>query len=200
MFLELPDVLSARDLDRLRAIAAKARFVDGKLSSPHSQVKENLQIDHGDAAYQDSTKIMADALAARSEAMVAFAFPRVLAPPMLAKYAAGMRYGPHVDAAFLPLPTRALRSDLSCTIFIARPGDYEGGELSIDLGGRKIDFKGAAGSAVIYPSTTLHEVKPVTAGERLVDTSPSSRASSPIQRTATCSTSSTRSRRWRAST
>jgi len=167
MFLELQDVLSPAEVERLRAIAATARFVDGKLSSPHSQVKDNLQIDHGDGTYAESARLMAQALQ-RDERVRGFAFPRVLAPPMLAKYGPGMRYGPHVDAAFLPLPSRSLRSDLSCTLFVADPGAYEGGELSIDLGGRRIDFKGAAGSAVIYPSTTLHEVRPVTAGERLV--------------------------------
>ena len=87
---------------------------------------------------------------------------------MLAKYGPGMAYGPHADAAFLPIRGRQLRSDLSCTIFIADPATYEGGELSIQLGGRQIDFKGAPGSAVIYPSDTLHQVRPVTAGERLV--------------------------------
>jgi PKHD-type hydroxylase len=167
MFLELQDVLTADEVARLRAIAAVARFVDGRLSSPHSQVKDNLQIDHGDAAYAESSRLMANALQ-RHEHVRSFAFPRILAPPMLAKYGPGMRYGPHVDAAFLPLPSRQLRSDLSCTIFIADPGAYEGGELSIELGGRRLEFKGAPGSAVIYPSTTLHEVKAVTAGERLV--------------------------------
>jgi PKHD-type hydroxylase len=79
-----------------------------------------------------------------------------------------MNYGVHSDAAFLPIGARPLRSDLSCTLFIADPGAYEGGELSIQLGSRTVQFKGAAGSAVIYPSNTLHEVKPVPSGERLV--------------------------------
>jgi len=167
MFLELQNVLTPDEIGRLRAIASAARFVDGKLSSPHSQVKDNLQIDHRDGAYAQSSQLMAAALQ-RNEAVRGFSFPRILAPPMLAKYGPGMRYGPHVDAAFLPLPSRSLRSDLSCTLFIAEPGDYEGGELSVELGGRRLDFKGPAGSAVIYPSTTLHEVRAVTAGERLV--------------------------------
>ena len=167
MFLEIDDVLTRDEIGRLRALAAAARFLDGRISSPHSQVKNNLQIDHNDGAYDESSKLMMAALG-RSQAFGAFTFPRILAPPMLAKYDAGMAYGLHCDAAFLPIRGRSLRSDLSCTIFIAEAGDYEGGELSIQLGARSVAFKGAAGSAVVYPSNTLHEVRPVVAGERLV--------------------------------
>ncbi len=167
MFLELPDVLTADELARLRALALTARFADGRASSPHSTVKNNLQIDHADSAYRESSKLMAVALQ-RSEPFRNFAYPRIMAPPMLAKYSPGMNYGVHSDAAFLPLGERPLRSDLSCTLFIAPPEAYEGGELAITLGTATMKFKGAAGSAVIYPSNTLHEVRPVTAGERLV--------------------------------
>ncbi|HEY5072430.1 MAG TPA: Fe2+-dependent dioxygenase [Caulobacteraceae bacterium] len=167
MFLELAEVLNQGEIGRLRELALAGRFVDGRLSSPHSQVKNNLQIDHGDPVYAESARLMAGALQ-RNEAFRSFAFPRIMAPPMLARYVPGMSYGAHSDAAFIPLGERPLRSDLSCTLFIADPGAYDGGELSIRLGTRDIGFKAAAGSAVIYPSNTLHEVKPVSAGERLV--------------------------------
>lgn len=167
MFLEVPDVLSPQEVDRLRVLAASARFADGRLSSPHSTVKNNLQIDHEDPAYGEASKLMALALQ-RNEPFRDFAFPRIMAPPMLAKYAPGMNYGAHSDAAFLPVGPRPLRSDLSCTLFIADPQTYEGGELSIHLGARAVSFKGAPGVAVIYPSNTLHEVRPVQSGERLV--------------------------------
>lgn len=167
MFLDLPDVLTAEDLSRLRAWGQSARFADGRISSPHSTVKNNLQIDHADPAYRESSKLMAVALQ-RNEPFRNFAYPRIMAPPMLARYAVGMNYGVHSDAAFLPLGERPLRSDLSCTLFIAPPDTYEGGELAITLGTATVKFKGAAGSAVIYPSNTLHQVMPVTAGERLV--------------------------------
>jgi PKHD-type hydroxylase len=104
----------------------------------------------------------------RCEGFRNFAFPRLMAPPMLAKYGPGMAYGAHSDAAFLPMGARRLRSDISCTLFIAAPDSYEGGALCIHLGSRSVEFKGAAGSAIVYPSDTLHEVRPVTAGERLV--------------------------------
>jgi PKHD-type hydroxylase len=167
MFLELPNVLTPPELERLRALAVRARFVEGRLSNPHSKVKNNLQIDHGDAGYVESTRLMGMALQC-NEAFRDFAFPRVVAPPMLARYSPGMNYGVHSDAPMMALPTGPLRSDLSCTLFLNEPSAYEGGELSIQLGGRDLMFKGASGSAVVYPSNTLHEVRPVTAGERLV--------------------------------
>ena len=167
MFLEIPDVLTAPEVERLRELARGAKFADGKLSSPHSTVKNNQQIDPADPAHAESSKLMAMALQ-RNEAFRGFAFPRIMAPPMLARYAPGMNYGVHSDAAFLPVGGRPLRSDLSCTLFIGPPGAYEGGELSIHLGTRAVAFKGAPGSIIVYPSNTLHEVKPVTSGERLV--------------------------------
>ena len=167
MFLELPDVLTPPELDRLRHIAGSARFADGRLSSPHSKVKNNLQIDFADPAHGEASKMMAMALL-RHAPFREFAYPRVIAPPMLAKYVPGMNYGVHSDAAFMSLGERQLRSDLSCTLFIAAPETYEGGELSIALGTAKVTFKGPAGSAIVYPSNTLHQVVPVTAGERVV--------------------------------
>jgi PKHD-type hydroxylase len=167
MFVELPDVLSPAEVERLRALSAGARFVEGRRSNPHSQVKNNLQIDHADPAYAESSRLMAQALH-RNEAFRDFALPRTVAPPLLAKYVPGMNYGVHSDAAMISAGFAPLRSDLSCTLFLVEPGTYEGGELNIQLGGRTIAFKGAAGAAVVYPSTTLHEVRPVTSGERLV--------------------------------
>src|SRR5579872_6678966 len=100
MFLEIPDVLTAPEIERLRVLAASARFADGRLSSPHSTVKNNLQVDHADPAYAESSKLMAGALQ-RNEAFRNFAFPRIMAPPMLARYVPGMAYGAHSDAAFI---------------------------------------------------------------------------------------------------
>jgi PKHD-type hydroxylase len=167
MFLELPNVLSPTEVERLRGLAAGARFVEGRVSNPHSKVKNNLQIDPADPAHAESSRLMAQALH-RSEAFRDFAFPRTVAPPLLAKYTPGMTYGLHSDAAVIAAGFAPLRSDLSCTLFLAEPGAYEGGELSLQLGGRTLTFKGPAGSAIVYPSTTLHEVRPVTSGERLV--------------------------------
>jgi PKHD-type hydroxylase len=167
MFLEIDDVLTAEEVVQLRAMAQAARFVDGRISSPHSTVKDNQQIDHGDGAYAASSRMMAEALM-RSEPFRNFAFPALMAPPLLARYEPGMKYGVHSDSATIQLGQRQLRSDLSCTVFLTEPEDYEGGALSIHLGMRRVDFKLKSGAAVVYPSTTLHEVTPVTRGQRLV--------------------------------
>jgi PKHD-type hydroxylase len=97
-----------------------------------------------------------------------FAFPVSMAPPMITRYKPGMKYGAHADAAFIQLPGATIRSDLSCTIFLNEPESYEGGELLVKLGDAELKFKLKPGEAVIYPSDSLHQVVPVTRGERLV--------------------------------
>jgi PKHD-type hydroxylase len=165
MFKEL-EILSAAQVAELRTIAASANFVDGRISNPHSKVKQNLQL-HDEAAYNRSSQILTQALYAHED-FQNFAFPVAMLPPMMARYTNEMRYGAHADAAFLQLGPTALRSDLSCTIFLSDPAGYEGGALVIRMGSRTAAFKGRPGTAVIYPSDMLHEVERVTSGERLV--------------------------------
>lgn len=161
MFKEIPDLLTAEEVNALRRIAAAASWVDGRQSNPHSSVKNNQQLYEKNAA-----DLLARALYACEE-FTNFAFPIVLAPPMLSRYGPGMHYGGHADAAYLPLGEKPLRCDLSCTIFLSDPESYEGGALKIRLGSRDVRFKGAPGSVIIYPSTTFHEVEPLSSGERL---------------------------------
>jgi PKHD-type hydroxylase len=97
-----------------------------------------------------------------------FAMPKQVGPPLLCRYLPGMKYGSHADSAFVHVGNQRLRSDLSCTVFISDPAAYEGGELSLILGNQTLNFKGAPGEAIVYPSTTLHEVTPVRSGQRLV--------------------------------
>jgi len=87
---------------------------------------------------------------------------------MMTRYQPGMKYGAHADAAFIPLPGATIRSDLSCTIFLNEPADYDGGELRVRLGDSDLNFKLKPGEAIVYPSDSLHQVVPVTKGERLV--------------------------------
>ena len=87
---------------------------------------------------------------------------------MLTRYDTGMHYGIHVDSAFTPSGDRSIRVDLSCTIFISEPNEYDGGGLLIRLGSNDVSIKGAAGSAIVYPSTTIHQVLPVNSGSRLI--------------------------------
>ena len=165
MFREL-EILTTAQVAELREIAASANFVDGRISNPHSKVKQNLQL-HDEAAYDRSSQILIQALYGSAE-FQNFAFPVAMLPPMMARYTSEMRYGTHADAAFLQLGPQALRSDLSATIFLSEPASYEGGALAIHLGSRTERFKGAPGTAIVYPSDMLHEVERVTAGERLV--------------------------------
>ena len=167
MFLDLPELLAPAEVARLAEIARTRPFVDGRITNPHSRVKANLQLDYGDPAYAESSRMMVQALQ-RSEVFRNAAFPKIMAPPMLTRYRLGHAYGLHSDAAFMPVGERPLRSDLSCTIFVSPPEAYEGGELCVQLGSQTVRIKGAAGSAIVYPSNTLHQVSPVTSGERVV--------------------------------
>jgi PKHD-type hydroxylase len=167
MFTEIKDLLNNGEVEKLRTLAARIAFIDGRASNSGNTTKHNLQADPRDAAYSESVNLVAEAFR-RSREFADFAFPRRFAPPMLSRYEPGMKYGPHADAAHLPLPNGMLRSDVSCTVFVSDPATYEGGELVIHLGGRGLPVKLAAGSAFLYPSTTLHEVTPVRSGIRLV--------------------------------
>jgi PKHD-type hydroxylase len=167
IFIEIENILTAPELARLDRIAASAKFIDGRASNPHNQTKYNLQIDTASEAHRESSQIVGQAFL-RNEQVRNFAFIHRFAPPMLCRYQPDMKYGKHPDAAFLPMQPTPLRSDISSTIFIADPASYDGGELTIHLGSKPITIKGKRGSAVLYPSTTIHEVQPVTRGERLV--------------------------------
>ena len=159
-------ILTDAEVEQCRQIAAAAPFVDGRITNPHNTAKANEQL-HDAAAYQKSSELLKQALA-RSEEFREFAFPVAMAPPMMTRYRPSMRYGAHADAAFIQLPGATIRSDLSCTIFLNDPKDYEGGELHIRIGDADLTFKLQPGHAIVYPSDTLHQVEPVAKGERLV--------------------------------
>ncbi|MBV8976655.1 MAG: Fe2+-dependent dioxygenase [Alphaproteobacteria bacterium] len=167
MFLEIPNLLTAQDVARLEGLSKELRFVEGKVSNPANVTKDNLQADHADPRYIESTQIVSAAFA-RSREFREFAFPKRIAPPLLCRYEPGMKYGAHADSAQIAVGTTNIRSDISCTVFIAEPAAYDGGELVVHLGTRPVVFKGKPGEAIVYPSTLLHEVRPVRAGRRLV--------------------------------
>lgn len=175
------DILSPAEVDECRRIAASTPFVDGRITNPHNKAKINEQL-HDTIAYQRSSSLLSAAFG-RSEEFREFAFPVAIAPPLITRYKPGMRYGEHADAAFLVLADSTIRSDLSCTIFLNDPKDYDGGELHIRLTDADLRFKLQPGQAIVYPSDTLHQVMPVTRGERLVAiTFIQSRLPDPFQR------------------
>ena len=167
MFLEIDELLNPAEVAQLTAISRQLKFEHGRVSNPAITTKDNLQAQRDGGAYNDSVRIAVEAFQ-RSRMFMEFAFPKRIAPPLLTRYEPGMKYGAHADAAFMPLPPTSLRSDISCTVFLSDPSTYEGGELLVHVGTRPIPFKGKPGSAIIYPSTMLHEVLPVRSGVRLV--------------------------------
>jgi PKHD-type hydroxylase len=165
MYRILP-ILNPQEVDECKKIAAAAPFVHGRITNPHNTAKDNEQL-HEQQAYQRSSQMLLQAFG-RSAEFADFAFPVLIAPPLITRYKPGMKYGAHADAAFLQMPGQTIRSDLSCTIFLNEPESYDGGALHIRLGDGELRFKLKPGEAVVYPSDTFHEVEPVTKGERLV--------------------------------
>ena len=167
MFLQIENFLTGAEVESVREIARQAKFIDGRRSNPHNTTKESAIGDPNDPMAQKASQIGLAALQRNEEARN-FVFPQRMALPTLCRYEVGMKYGPHIDAAYLPVSQQPLRSDVSCTMFINEPDEYQGGELVAHFGSEIVRIKGKAGSAVFYPSTTVHQVVPVSSGERLV--------------------------------
>ncbi|PEQ12192.1 Fe2+-dependent dioxygenase [Novosphingobium sp. PC22D] len=166
MFKQIEGLLTSEEVAELNRIADSSEFVDGRVSNPHNQAKQNLQL-HDPKVIDATARKLIDALM-RCEDFRNFAFPRVIAPPIITAYRPGMKYGLHPDAAFMQLGKSLMRSDISCTVFLSDPASYDGGELHISLGEQDVLIKMPAGSVVLYPSNTLHQVREVTRGERRV--------------------------------
>jgi len=165
MILTIPDVLSPEDLTRCRDILDKANFVDGSTTAGWSgrDIKNNEQAQG--TAPREAGAIVTAALR-KNDTFQAATLPRAIRPIMFSRYGVGMGYGPHVDNAIMA-DVKLVRSDVSVTIFLSEPSDYDGGELVVEQGGDRA-YKLAAGSVIVYPSTTLHRVERVTRGTRLV--------------------------------
>lgn len=161
----LPQVLNAAELQAVRELLPQVNFGDGRITNQASPVKRNLQAPQEDPVNARIAGIARDALV-RHPDLRTYAMPRTLARTTVVRYEPGMTYGWHVDEALFP-STPPMRSDLSCTVFLNSPRDYDGGELVIQLGAQELAYKLEAGDAILYPSTTIHQVAPVTRGVRL---------------------------------
>lgn len=166
MILCIASVLDARTLAAVREAMATGAFENGVLTAGWASrlVKNNEQLAAGPAA-RSLQQTVIDALAANSVFATA-AMPQRFAPPLFARYRPGMSFGIHMDNAVMG--EEQLRSDISVTVFLSAPEDYDGGELVMDTTGGEMPYKLAAGSAVMYPSTMLHRVNEVTRGAREV--------------------------------
>ncbi len=169
MMLAIPDVLDAAGLARVRGLIDAAEWIDGKATAGHQSAlaKRNRQLPEGSAAGREAGGIILDALG-RSALFVAAALPLKVFPPLFNRYAGGDTFGTHVDNAVRILRGSdfRVRSDLSATLFLADPGDYDGGELVVEDHFGTQSVKLPAGHMLLYPASSLHRVEPVTRGTR----------------------------------
>jgi len=170
MMISIPDVLTLEQVRQCRQALDAADWVDGKVTAgfQSGKVKENSQLPEGHPVAQQLGKLILDALS-KNLLFMSAALPARVFPPLFNRYAGGQHFGPHVDNAIRQAPFGGprIRTDLSCTLFFSDPDEYEGGELVVeDLYGHHA-VKLPAGHMVLYPSSSLHHVRPVTAGARV---------------------------------
>ncbi|MGB6296883.1 MAG: Fe2+-dependent dioxygenase [Rivularia sp. (in: cyanobacteria)] len=167
MILTIENVLTAEELDVITSKLKDAEFVDGKLTAGWfaKQVKNNTQLS-GNAQASQELRIIALKALKRNRLFQAAVKPKIIRPLLFSCYQPGMYYGSHTDNAIMG-GEKPIRSDISFTLFLNSPSDYKGGELVIDTTLGEQAFKLEAGSAIVYPSTTLHRVEKVETGKRL---------------------------------
>jgi PKHD-type hydroxylase len=167
MIYHLKSVLTPDELQELRGIAARVRWDDGrKTAGPiAAPLKHNTEAPHDSREAQAAAEIAVRAIR-RHPQFFSAALPASLSPPMMNRYTEGMNYGDHCDAAIMGGGT-PMRVDLSATLFISDPADYDGGELVSDVMPGGYAAKLPAGDLLLYPANTVHHVAQVTRGTRL---------------------------------
>ncbi|MCL4107961.1 UNVERIFIED_CONTAM: hypothetical protein GTU68_016989 [Idotea baltica] len=169
MLLPIKAVLSQDEVKQFRDHINPASWEDGKLSAGNQAtiVKSNQQLDDSNELTQSLSNNILQRLHTHPT-FVSATLPFKLFPPKFNRYQNGGSYGLHVDSSIMTTPTQeTLRTDVSATLFLSNPDEYEGGELMIETQYGAQEVKLNAGDLIIYPSTTLHEVKPVIKGRRI---------------------------------
>lgn len=170
MLLRIPDVLTAEQVKEARATLDAAEWTDGKVTAGHqsAKAKNNMQLPEGSPAAEKIGAMILEALG-KNSLFLSAALPKTVFPPLFNRYAGGQSFGTHVDNAIRQFPGRPerIRTDLSATLFFAEPDEYDGGELCIEDTYGVQSVKLPAGHLVLYPSTSLHHVTPVTRGARV---------------------------------
>ncbi len=170
MLLTIPQVLTPEQVRHCREQLAAASWVDGRATAGHqgAQVKKNRQLPEGSPTTAALGDLILEALE-RHPLFISATLPARVYPPLFNCYEGGEHFGEHVDNAVRLLPGTGLkiRTDISATLFLAEPAEYEGGELQVEDTYGTHSVKLAAGDLVIYPATSLHRVTPVTRGARL---------------------------------
>jgi PKHD-type hydroxylase len=169
MLVRVPNVLSADEVAHCRGVLEAADWVDGKVTAGQQsrQTKHNLQL----GEQSDEARELGELILRRlgtNELFVSAALPLRIFPPLFNRYDVGMEFGTHIDNAVRPVPGLGVRvrTDVSATLFLTAPEEYDGGELVIEdtYGEKRVKF--AAGDMVLYPATSRHRVEPVTRGSR----------------------------------
>ncbi len=168
MLLHIPQVLTAAEVAQFRRALDTAEWTDGRetVGPQGAQVKRNLQLPDTSPLKKDLGQAVLNALS-RSPLYFAAALPLRTIPPRFNRYEGGGHYGFHVDGAVMMVGDTTLRTDLSCTLFLCEPDDYDGGELIISDTYGEHEVKLPAGDLILYPSSSLHRVAAVTRGARI---------------------------------
>jgi PKHD-type hydroxylase len=170
MLITIPDVLNAKEVLAAREALEAANWVDGRVTAGYQaqSVKENLQLPEGHPTAVKLGEVVLAALA-RSPLFMSAALPLRVFPPMFNRYTGGGHFGTHVDTAIRAMAStgQRIRTDVSATLFLSEPDQYDGGELLVEDTYGTHSVKLSAGRMVLYPSTSLHRVTPVTRGERV---------------------------------
>jgi len=171
MMVQIPDVLTAEQVEHCRrSLLERGQWEDGRATAGHLAIraKRNRQLQQNDPVGTEIGNLILDALAA-NPLFLSAALPLKVLPPRFNRYEDGGEYGVHVDGAILPVPgtPHRVRTDISATLFLSAPDDYDGGELVVEDTYGTHHVKLPAGHLVLYPGTSLHRVTPVTRGMRL---------------------------------
>jgi len=170
MLIAIPDLLDATTVATVRSLIDAAEWADGNVTSGHQSAlaKRNMQLPEEALEAREAGQIILDALG-KSPLFIAAALPLKIFPPLFNSYAGGQAFGVHVDNAVRIQAGTGfrVRSDLSLTVFLEDPESYEGGELTVETNFGVQQVKLPAGHAVLYPSSSLHRVEPVTSGRRV---------------------------------
>ena len=169
MLLNIPQVLTPDQVAYARRVLDEAEWTDGRKTAGYQSAKskDNQQIPEGHPAAREIGGMILDALG-KNPLFLSAALPLRVLPPYFNRYNGGQSFGTHVDNAIRQIPGtgQRIRTDLSCTLFFSNPDEYDGGELSIQDTYGVQQVKLAAGDMILYPSTSLHHVTPVTRGTR----------------------------------
>jgi len=170
MLIKIPEVLTREQVQHARSVLDSAEWVDGNLTSGHQarRAKNNMQIKEGDAAHREIGEMILGALRV-NPLFISAALPLHIFPPLFNRYSGGQTFKTHVDNSIRQIPgmPHRIRTDLSATLFFRDPDEYDGGELCVEDTYGVHEVKLPAGHMILYPSTSLHHVTPVTRGERV---------------------------------